>query len=166
MRTAVALGSNLGERLANLRAARREILDLSDVRTPVLSSAIYETDPVDCEPGAKRFLNAVIEFDYENDPASLIEQLLRIEERLGRRRDHKRHISRTIDIDLLYWDDRRIDKKRLQLPHPRMHLRKFVLQPLADIRPSLILPGQTKTVMELLVEIEESGGVRQFAGDW
>jgi 2-amino-4-hydroxy-6-hydroxymethyldihydropteridine diphosphokinase len=96
----------------------------------------------------------------------LIEQLLRIEERLGRRRDHKRHISRTIDIDLLYWDDRRIDKKRLQLPHPRMHLRKFVLQPLADIRPSLILPGQTKTVMELLLEIEESGGVRQFAGDW
>jgi 2-amino-4-hydroxy-6-hydroxymethyldihydropteridine diphosphokinase len=64
MRTAVALGSNLGDRLGNLRAARKAIVDLAGVRLPVLSSAIYETDAIDCEPGAGKFLNAVLEFDY------------------------------------------------------------------------------------------------------
>src|SRR5262249_32076978 len=112
------------------------------------------------------FLNAVVEFDYENDTASLLEQLIRIEERLGRRRDHKKNVSRTIDIDLLYWGDRRINNKRLQLPHPRMHLRKFVLQHLADIRPSVMLPGQKRPVSELLAELEERGAVVRFTDDW
>src|SRR6266481_6986495 len=157
MRTAVALGSNLGDRLGNLRAARKAILGLSNVKPPILSSAIYETEPVGCEPGADKFLNAVVEFDYEGDPASLLEQLIRIEEALGRRRDHAKNVSRTIDIDLLYCGDRDIEDERLQLPHPRMHLRKFVLQPLADIRPELVLPDQRKTVQELLTESDESG---------
>jgi 2-amino-4-hydroxy-6-hydroxymethyldihydropteridine diphosphokinase len=166
MRAAVALGSNLGDRLGNLRAAREAILGLANVKPPILCSAIYETDPVGCERGAGKFLNTVVEFDYENDPASLLEQLIRIEERLGRRRGHKKNVSRTIDIDLLYCGDRRINNKPLQLPHPRMHLRKFVLEPLADIGPSLILPGQTKTVRELLAELEESGDVARFTDDW
>src|SRR5262249_56628439 len=119
-----------------------------------------------CEPRAEKFLNAVVEFDYENDPASLLEQLIRIEEGLGRRRGHKKNVSRTMDIDLLYWRDRRINNKALRLPHPRMHLRKFVLEPLADIRPTLILPGQTKTVRQLLAELAESGGVARFTDDW
>ena len=71
MRTGVALGSNLGDRLANLRAARKAVVDLAGVEPPILSSAIYETEPVDCEPGAEKFLNAVLEFDYEGDPAGL-----------------------------------------------------------------------------------------------
>src|SRR5438034_527610 len=166
MRTAVGLGSNLGDRLHNLRAARKAILGLSTVKPPILSSPIYETDPVDCEPGAEKFLNAVVEFDYEGDPANLLEQLIRIEEGLGRRRDHAKNVSRTIDIDLLYCGQGNIENERLQLPHPRMHLRKFVLQPLADIRPTLILPGQTKTVRELLTELEESGDVARFTDDW
>ena len=166
MRTAVGLGSNLGDRLDNLRAARKAILGLSNVKPPILCSAIYETDPVGCEPGAEKFLNAVVEFDYKNDPASLLEHLIEIEEGLGRSRDHKKNVSRTIDIDLLYCGDCRINNKSLQLPHPRMHLRKFVLQPLADIRPSLILPGQTKTVRELLADVEESGDVARFTDDW
>ncbi len=145
MRTAVALGSNLGDRLENLRAARSAILGLSDVKPPILSSAIYETEPVDCEPGADKFLNAVVEFDYEGNPASMLKQLMRIEEALGRRRDHPKNVSRMIDIDLLYCGDRKIEDERLQLPHPRLHLRKFVLQPLSDIRPGLVLPGQAKT---------------------
>jgi 2-amino-4-hydroxy-6-hydroxymethyldihydropteridine diphosphokinase len=136
------------------------------VKPQILCSAIYETDPVDCEPEADKFLNAVVEFDYKNDPASLLKQLTQIEEGLGRRRDHKKNVSRTMDIDLLYCGDRRINNKSLQLPHPRMHLRKFVLEPLADIRPTLILPGQTKTVRELLVELEESGDVARFTDDW
>ena len=166
MRTAVALGSNLGDRLENLRAARRAILGLSNVKPPILSSAIYETDPVDCEPGANKFLNAVIEFDYDRDPPSLLEELIRIEKALGRKRDHPKNVSRTIDIDMLYYDQRIIADERLQLPHPRMHLRKFVLQPLANIRPGLILPGQTQTVDELAAKVENSGEVVPFMDEW
>jgi 2-amino-4-hydroxy-6-hydroxymethyldihydropteridine diphosphokinase len=166
MRTAVTLGSNLGDRLQNLRAARRQIMELDRIRSPVLSSGIYETEPVDCEPGASKFLNAVIEFDFEGDPVELLEQLVRIEESLGRKRDHPKNVSRKIDIDLLYCGDQQIDNERLQLPHPRMHLRKFVLQPLADIRPDLISPNQTRTVADLLAELGDRGGVVRLASDW
>ena len=166
MRTAVALGSNIGDRLENLRATRKGISDLPNVRPPILSSAVYETEPVGCEPGAGKFLNAVVEFEYEGDPARLLEQLIQIEESLGRKRDHPRSISRTIDIDLLYCGDRRINDERLQLPHPRLHLRTFVLRPLADIRPDLILPGQKKSIRESLAEVEQSGDVIRFAEEW
>ena len=166
MRTAIALGSNLGDRLENLRAARRQIIELDEVQPPMLSSGIYESEPVNCERGASKFLNAVVEFDYEGDPVQLLEQLVRIEESLGRKRDHRKKVSRTIDIDLLYCGDRQIDNERLQLPHPRMHLRKFVLQPLTDIRPDLVFPGQRKTVAHLLVELKESSDVGRFIDDW
>src|SRR5262249_41894702 len=137
MRAAVALGSNLGDRLENLRTARRQLIKLTEVRPPVLSSAVYETEPIDCEPGAPKFLNAVIEFGYEGDPVHLLEQLARVEESLGRNRDHRKNVSRSIDIDLLYCGDLRLENERMRLPHPRMHLRKFVLQPLTDIRPEV-----------------------------
>jgi len=166
MKTAVALGSNLGDRVENLRAARRQIIELADVRPPVFSSGIYETEPVDCEPGASKFLNAIIEFDFEGDPVQLLEQLVRIEESLGRKRDHPKNVSRRIDIDLLYCGDQQIDNERLQLPHPQMHLRKFVLQPLADIRSELVLPGQTRTVREMLAELKEPGEVVRVANNW
>jgi len=166
MRTAIALGSNLGDRLGNLRAARQRTGDLADVQPPILSSATYETEPIGCEPGAANFLNAVVEFDYEGDPMQLLEQLVRIEESLGRKRDHPKNVSRTIDIDLLYCGDRQIDNEGLRLPHPRMHLRRFVLQPLADIRPDLILPKQTKSVADLLAELKETDDVVRFRDDW
>jgi 2-amino-4-hydroxy-6-hydroxymethyldihydropteridine diphosphokinase len=166
MRTAVAIGSNLGDRLENLRAARRQITELAEVQSPVVSSAIYETEPIDCEPGAAKFLNAVIEFDYEGDPVHLLEQLIRVEESLGRKRDHLKNVSRKVDIDLLFSGELQIDDERLQLPHPRMHLREFVLQPLADIRSELILPGQTATVRELLKDLGRSGEVIRFADHW
>jgi 2-amino-4-hydroxy-6-hydroxymethyldihydropteridine diphosphokinase len=166
MKTAVALGSNLGDRLENLRAARRQIIELDWIRPPVVSAGIYETEPVDCEPGASKFLNTVIEFDFEGDPVQLLEQLARIEESLGRKRDHPKNVSRRIDIDLLYCGDQQIDNERLQLPHPRMHLRKFVLQPLADVRSELRLPDQRKTVQELLTESDESGEAVRLMNDW
>jgi 2-amino-4-hydroxy-6-hydroxymethyldihydropteridine diphosphokinase len=166
MRTAVALGSNLGDRLENLRAARRQIIELAGIQPPILSSVIYESDPVDCERGASKFLNAVVEFDYEDDPVQLLEQLILIEESLGRKRDHQKNVSRPIDIDLLYCGDCQIDNDRLQLPHPRMHLRKFVLQPLTDIRPDLVLPGQIRTIADLLGELEDCGSVVLLASDW
>ena len=166
MRTAVALGSNIGDRLENLRAARKAILDLANVKTPIPSSAVYETEPVGCEPGAGKFLNAVVEFEYRDEPARLLEQLIEIEEALGRERNHRPNVSRTIDIDLLYCGDQRIDDERLQLPHARLHLREFVLQPLADIRPDLILPGQKKTISELLEDLNQHVRVVRFTDDW
>ena len=166
MRTAVALGSNIGDRLENLRAARKTILNLANVKPPILSSAVYETEPVGCEPGAGKFLNAVVEFEYEDDPARLLEQLIQIEEALGRKRDHPQNVSRTIDIDLLYCGDQRINDERLQLPHPRLHLREFVLRPVADIRPDLVLAGQKRAIRELLAEVKQFGDVVRYADTW
>jgi 2-amino-4-hydroxy-6-hydroxymethyldihydropteridine diphosphokinase len=176
MRAAVALGSNLGDRMASLRAARKAIVNLvrhqtdsprrAGVDPPVVASPIYESEPIDCEPGAGKFLNAVVEFEYEGEPIDLLEQLIRIEESLGRERDHARNIARQIDLDLLYCGDLKFESERLQLPHPRLHLRKFVLVPLADLRPDLILPNQTKTVRELLAQLGDSSKVVRFTNDW
>jgi 2-amino-4-hydroxy-6-hydroxymethyldihydropteridine diphosphokinase len=166
MRTAVALGSNVGDRLENLRAARKAIFDLINAKAPALSSAVYETEPIGCEPAAGKFLNAVVEFVYADDPARLLDQLIQIEEALGRKPDHPKNVSRTIDVDLLYCGGRLFNEERLQLPHPRLHLREFVLRPLSDVRPHLILPGQTKSIQELLAEVEQSGEVSRFAEQW
>jgi 2-amino-4-hydroxy-6-hydroxymethyldihydropteridine diphosphokinase len=166
MGTAVALGSNIGDRLENLRAARNAVLDLPHVEAPIVSSAVYETEPIGCESGAGKFFNAVIEFGYADDPARLLEQMIEIEEALGRKRGHPENVSRIIDLDLLYCGEGRINDQRLQLPHPRLHLREFVLRPLADIRPQLVLPGQKKSVRELLAEVEQSGSVVHYTGTW
>src|ERR1051326_522780 len=166
MRTGVALGSNLGDRLANMRVAREAIAGLPGVKGPILGSPIYETEPVDCEPGAPKFLNAVVEFDYQGDPAALLEELIRIEESLGRERDHARNVSRRIDLDLLYLGDVMLGGDELQLPHPRIHLRRFVLQPLTDIHPDLILPNQRTSVRELLAQLRDSGKVMRFKDQW
>jgi len=166
MRTAVALGSNLDDRLENLRAARQQICNLANIQPPILSSAIYETDPVDCEPGAPKFLNAVVEFGYNGDPLQLLKKLKGVEDALGRPREHARNVSRRIDIDLLYIGDMKINDGELELPHPRMHLRKFVLQPLADIRPELILPRQSKTVRELFAQLNDPCNVVRLTKDW
>jgi 2-amino-4-hydroxy-6-hydroxymethyldihydropteridine diphosphokinase len=166
MKIGIALGSNLGDRMANLYAARDAIIDLGAGNSLALISRVYETEPIGCEPGAGKFLNAVLEIECDGDPTELLEKLIRIEECLGRKRDHARNVSREIDIDLLYADKLKIDHKHLQLPHPRMHVRKFVLQPLADIRPELILPGQPKAVSELLAEIADSTTVSCFAEKW
>ena len=141
-------------------------MELDRIRPPVLSSAIYETEPIDCEPGASKFLNTVIEFDFEGNPVQLLEQLVQIEESLGRKPDHPKNVSRKIDIDLLYCGDQQIDNEQLQLPHPRIHLRRFVLRPLADIREDLVLPNRRKTIRELLAESDESGEVVRLMNDW
>ena len=166
MRVGVALGSNLGDRLVNLRAARNAIVDLAGIQPPILFSSIYETEPVDCEPGANKFFNAVLEFDYEGDPQSLLRNLKAVESSLGRSGDHARNVSRSIDIDLLYAADMKINDERLQLPHPRMHLRRFVLVPLTEIRPDLILPNQTKAVGQLLPSLNDPAGVVRLKDQW
>ena len=166
MRAGVALGSNLGERLANLRNARKEIAALAGVLPPMRSSAIYETEPVGCEPGAAKFLNAAIEFEYAGEPQDLRRELAGIEKGLGRPASHERNASRPIDLDLLYFGPLELETEELQIPHPRISGREFVLRPLADIRPDLVLPKQTEPVSALLVQSTEPGAVVRFAAEW
>lgn len=166
MRAGIALGANLGYRLRCLTIAREQIFALPEVSPPLLSSALYETEPVDCEPGAKKFLNAVVEIGYGGSSRQLLQALRQIEDQLGRPAAHTRNRSRTIDLDLLYHSARTIEEPDLQLPHPRLHLRRFVLQPLAEIRPNLVLPGQVKTIGELTAELSSSPSVVRSARQW
>lgn len=160
MRAGVALGSNLGERLANLRNARKEIAAMSRTLPPMRCSAIYETEPVGCEDGAPKFFNAVIEFGYSGPPKELRRELAAIERALGRPAGHERNVSRPIDLDLLYFGELVMETPELRLPHPRIVDREFVLRPLADIRPDLVLPQQTESVSALLLRLPATGVVR------
>ena len=166
MRAAIALGSNLGDRLANLQNARDRIRALDGATGLIVQSAIYETSPVDCEPGAQNFYNAVIEVGFEKSADALLEALQEIERALGRERNHERNVSRTVDLDLLYCGSERRDDAMLQLPHPRMTERKFVLQPLCDIAPDLRLPGQTKSVGELLAQLPDPAKITRLTDKW
>jgi 2-amino-4-hydroxy-6-hydroxymethyldihydropteridine diphosphokinase len=166
MTAGVALGSNLGDRLGALLAAREEIAKIPGVDSPITGSPVYETEPVDCEPGAGGFLNAVIEFSYNGELQELFDELRRIEVALGRPAEHQRNVSRRIDIDLLYLGDTVLASEALTLPHPRISQRRFVLQPLADVAPDRILPGQTKTVRELLASAPHSGKVQPATSQW
>jgi 2-amino-4-hydroxy-6-hydroxymethyldihydropteridine diphosphokinase len=166
MRAGVALGSNLGERLAHLRNARKDIGALPGALPPLRSSAIYETEPVGCEKGAAKFLNAVIEFGYAGEALDLLEELAAIEKLWGRPGAHLKNVSRTLDLDLLYFGELEIETGDLQLPHPRIAEREFVLRPLADIRPDLVLPKQTESVSVLLLRFPEATAVVRVDLEW
>jgi len=159
MRCGIALGSNLGDRLEHLNAGRSAVEKLHSPNHPPLLSPIYETEPVDCEPGTAPYLNAVMEIEFSGEPLALFHALQQIERALGRPAEHARNAPRTLDLDLLYAGDCIPQSAELTLPHPRLTQRRFVLQPLADIRPKLILPGTDKTVAELLAGLPATPGV-------
>ncbi|HSH39832.1 MAG TPA: 2-amino-4-hydroxy-6-hydroxymethyldihydropteridine diphosphokinase [Chthoniobacterales bacterium] len=166
MRAGIALGSNVGDPLANLKTARAQIERVAGVTAPLLASRIYETEPVDCEAGAAKFLNAVIEIGYDADAAKLHASLREIERQLGRPSVHPRNVSRTIDLDLLYCGNFQINSLQLQLPHPRLHERAFVLRPLADIRPELVLANQRLPIAELLEKLGDTSHLVRVGGEW
>lgn len=156
MRVGIALGSNLHERLDLLRAARSRLYSLHEDRGPFLCSRIYETEPVDCPPGSPFFLNAAIEIACTLPPIDLLARLQGIERTLGRPSDHAFHAPRTIDLDILYYDNLHFTLPELTLPHPRIRERAFVLCPLADISPDRILPGWEKSIAEHLAGFESA----------
>lgn len=166
MRAGIAFGSNVGDRLEHLRAARVQVCQLPGVEGPVLASAVYETEPVECEPGTQKFFNAVIEVGYASGGEQLLRELRRIEQLAGRPALHPRHAPRSLDLDLLYFGGVSIETPELQLPHPRMLERRFVLQPLAEIRPDLVLPHQDGTIATLLAKLPPSPPLVRVAGEW
>jgi len=150
MRAGIAFGSNLGDRLLLLRQARACVLASQHLAPPVVASGIYVTSPVDCPAGSEPFLNAVLEAELTGEPLALLRDLRGLEGALGRAPGSARNVPRCIDLDLLYAGDLEIRTKELTLPHPGISKRRFVLAPLAEIRPGLSLPGQTATVLQLL----------------
>lgn len=149
-RVGIALGSNLGDRLANLQAARDCLREIATPGEPFLQASNYQTEPLLCPPGSPLFYNSVVEVAFDGDAFELLELTQAIEKKLGRAAAPERNAPRIIDLDLLYFGDEIIDTEALVLPHPRIAERRFVLQPLAEIRSELMLPGQTRSIAELL----------------
>ncbi|MDE2584459.1 MAG: 2-amino-4-hydroxy-6-hydroxymethyldihydropteridine diphosphokinase [Betaproteobacteria bacterium] len=138
-RAFVALGANLEDPAAQVRAALEALAALPGVRL-VRASSLYRTAPVGVT-GQPDYINAVAEVSTDLPPGELLAALFRIEEQFGRER-HYRYAPRTLDLDLLLHDDLVLHTPDLTLPHPRLHLRAFVLVPLAEIAPDLRLPGR------------------------
>ena len=152
-RVGIALGSNLGDRHANLQAARIHLQRIATPGTAGLHASTYQTEPLLCPPASPLFYNSVTEISYAGNPLDLLSLTQAIEKKLGRQSAPERNAPRMIDLDLLYFGDEILDFDALILPHPRLAERRFVLQPLAEIRPSLILPGHRQTISELLTQI-------------
>jgi 2-amino-4-hydroxy-6-hydroxymethyldihydropteridine diphosphokinase len=149
----VALGSNLGDSRAILQAAVLRLAKLS--RRPIRCSSIWRSAPVDCPSGSPDFLNSVVAFEPlpEETPETLLARLRQIEIEFGRRPKAIHNEPRPLDLDLIAFGREKRNAAELVLPHPRAHLRAFVLVPLAEIAPALMLPGQSTCVAELAVQI-------------
>jgi 2-amino-4-hydroxy-6-hydroxymethyldihydropteridine diphosphokinase len=140
----LSLGSNLGDREANLHTAIEKLREVGDV---VAVSSFYETEPVEVT-AQPWFLNCAVKFDTEKMPRQLISAILAIEQSMGRQRKQQKG-PRTIDIDILFFGSSIIDIPSLTVPHPHLHERRFVLEPLAEIAPDARHPTFKRTVREL-----------------
>ena len=120
-----------------------------------LKSSLWQTTPVDCPPDSPKFVNAMVALvpQIDEKPLSLLKKLRKLEKEFGRRPKKILNEPRPLDLDLIAFGNETRNSPELILPHPRAHLRRFVLQPLGEIAPKLILPGQVKTVAELLAEL-------------
>jgi 2-amino-4-hydroxy-6-hydroxymethyldihydropteridine diphosphokinase len=139
-RAYVGLGANIGDPAAALDAALAALAAEPGIVLVAVSS-VRETDPVGYED-QPRFLNAAAVLETELPPRALLDRLLAVERRLGRTRDGPRYGPRTIDLDLLLYGDETVDEPGLALPHPRLHERRFALEPLAELEPGLVVPGR------------------------
>ncbi len=165
MKAGISIGSNLGNRLENLSHACDFLCELSADGKAVAGS-VYETEPVGCAPGTPKFLNTVVEIEMNMPPFDLLAQCQQFEETLGRPRQHEHNAPRTIDLDILYCGNEIIKDPVLTLPHPHMHERRFVLQPLVEIRPDLVVPGLGRTVKDLLAALGDTQPVKLAAKGW
>ena len=147
----IALGSNLGDREKNLELAQTEIAKFGSIKK---ASSAYETAPVGYKEQGN-FLNMAIEISTELTPAELIIRLQEIEHKLGRTREIENG-PRTIDLDILFYNDEIINQPHLKIPHPRLQTRAFVLDPLSEIAPTLIHPELKKDIKTLKNELRKN----------
>jgi len=152
----VALGANLGDPASTIRAAFGALANLPESRV-VHCSSLYRTAPVGILDQPE-FVNAAAMLETTLAPEALLDALLEVEQRFGRIRAEKNG-PRTLDLDLLLYNDQFLDLPRLTLPHPRLHLRAFVLQPLAELAPDLIIPGRGR-IAAWLPAVANQGIVR------
>ena len=152
-RVYIGLGSNLGDRKANLREAEERIAKMPDTRIAKTSS-LYESEPLG---DAKTwFINNVLEVETEFEPEELLKRTRAIEAAMGRKRvKGKRWGSRIIDIDLLLFDNQTVSKRTLKIPHPELHKRRFVLMPLAELAPHVTHPALGSSISELLGALKD-----------
>lgn len=143
----LSLGTNLGDRETNLKAAIVQIEE--HLGRIIKSSSVYETAPWGFE-AENDFLNMVVSVDTDHSPSEIMKKITVIESLLGRERDQDRYSSRVIDIDILLYDNLVIYEKGLKIPHRLMHERKFVLVPLCEIAPDILHPVLKKTISSLL----------------
>lgn len=149
----VALGSNLGDSRRNVLEAMRRLGEFS--REPLLQSSLWQSTPLDCPPGSPQFVNAVVGLAPQagETPESLLAKLQGLEGQFGRLPKKVLNEPRPLDLDLIAFGAQTRSTRELTLPHPRAHARRFVLQPLSEIAPDLILPGQAKSVAQLLADL-------------
>ncbi len=148
--TFIALGSNLGDSPKLIRDAMHRLEALSD--QPLLRSGLWRSSPINCPPGAPPFVNAVVGLVPRagQTPEALLENLQVLEKEFGRQPKQVLNEPRLLDLDLIAFGRETRSTPRLTLPHPRAHQRRFVLEPLNEIAPDFLLPGQTKSIRQLL----------------
>ena len=151
----LSLGSNMGDRAANLRQAMRHLAELGHI---IAVSYLYETEPVDVERPQPWFLNCVIGLETELMPKQLLSRTQAIEQTMGRRRAARRG-PRTIDIDIALFGNAIVRTPELTIPHPLLHQRRFVLEPLAEIAPAVRHSVLKRTAREMLAELSPGIGV-------
>ncbi|HXZ42668.1 MAG TPA: 2-amino-4-hydroxy-6-hydroxymethyldihydropteridine diphosphokinase [Terriglobales bacterium] len=152
----LSLGSNVGDRAANLNSAIEQLQALGKIEKV---SSFYETEPVEFE-NQPWFLNCAVKLDTEKMPKQLLAGILDVEQEMGRRRTQKKG-PRAIDIDILLFGNSIIDTKGLTIPHPAMHERRFVLEPLAEIAPDVRHPVFKRTIRELRDALPPGQAVRK-----
>lgn len=159
----VALGSNLGDSPAQLRTAMDRLDALA--AEPARRSSLWQSTPVDCPPGSPLFANAVVLLAPRSGdtPESLLARLQALEREFGRQPKRVFNEARPLDLDLIAWGDEIRRTPELVLPHPRAHEREFVLRPLVELAPDRVLPGQTRTVAELLAALTPDPRFRRLA---
>jgi 2-amino-4-hydroxy-6-hydroxymethyldihydropteridine diphosphokinase len=160
----LGLGSNLGERLANLQGARQTLAGHAQVEIAAISP-LYETTPVGGPPGQGLYLNAVLQITTDLPPRPLLAFCRTVEDAFARCRE-ERWGARTLDIDLLLYASLVHDASDLHLPHPRLHLRRFVLAPLADLAPQLPHPRLGSSIKHLLEHLQTDETIHLLHKEW
>lgn len=153
-RACISIGSNIGDRISNCKKA---LLELERVSKIVKVSSFYETEPVGKEDQPE-FINLAVIIETELIPKKLLSDLKQIENKLGRVR-HEKWGPRTIDIDIIFYDNLIIKEDDLVIPHPRAHQRRFVLEPLCEIDPEFVHPELKSTISELLQKLDDDKAV-------